>query len=323
MDFVNLTEQSKNDYEQFLVAARGSFLQTWAWGDFQSSLGSKVYRVALVRDNEYQIATQFIEQTIPHLGGKYLYAPFGPVGDLALTQELIKQVAQHFPNHWFVRIEPQTTYPSIGKQTLRIQPGKTLVTDLTKEEEQLLSEMHQKTRYNVKVAQKHNVEISISKTDEDVKKAVQLITQTSHRQKFTDHPISYYQNLIKLRNSNNTSLDLKVYTAKYKDETLSCAIMVDSNETRTYLFGGSSDQHRNVMAPYLLHWQAIVDAKLAGKKYYDWWGIETATGKTPGFTKFKLGWGGKQISYPKPEDYVIKKFNYQLYKILRSLNRLF
>lgn len=323
MDFVNLAEQSKNDYEKFLVAARGSFLQTWAWGDFQSSLGNTVHRVGLSKDGQYKIVAQFIEQTIPHLGGKYLYAPFGPVGDLSLTPEFIKQVALHFPNHWFIRIEPQTNYPSIGQTTLHIQPGKTLLTDLTKNEDDLLAKMHHKTRYNIKVAQKHNVEVGVVQNTDEMNKALKLITETSKRQKFTDHPLSYYQSLIKLANSQDPSLGMKVYTAKLQDQLLNCAVMIDSYDTRTYLFGGSNDQNRNVMAPYLLHWQAILDAKNSGKKFYDWWGIETATGKTPGFAKFKLGWGGQQISYPKPEDYVNKTAHYQLYKVLRFLNRLF
>ncbi len=323
MNLVNLTEQSKQDYEQFLAAARGSFLQSWEWGEFQASLNQKVFRFALVQDQQIKIAAQFIEQTIPHLGGKYLYAPHGPNGDLQLTQKFLNEIAHQFPDYWFIRVEPTKELPNFGEPTLRIQPGKTLVIDLSRSEDELQKNMHQKTRYNIRVAQKHGVEISTLENSEQISEAIKLISETSKRQNFTDHPASYYQALAKLVHTPATGLEIKISTAQYKGQLLNCAIFVDSLETRTYLFGGSSDQYRNVMAPYLLHWHAIQDAKNSGKKFYDWWGIETATGKTPGFARFKLGWGGKEITYPQPQDSVIKPIHYQIYKFLRILNRLF
>lgn len=316
MELKILAESDYDQYETFIAATAGSFLQGWSWGNFQAELGQKVFRFALA-DGGFKLTAQFIEQTIPHLNGKYLYCPYGPVGDSKLIPELIAQIKNRFPEYWFIRIEPQNEFPAIGRTTLRIQPGKTLVTDLTKTEQELLSGMHHKTRYNIKVAQKHNVSVEQLTDHEQTNSALDLISQTSSRQGFTDHPASYYHKLI------SSLPNACVYVAKYQDAILNCAVMIDYNDARTYLFGGSSDEHRNVMAPYLLHWQALLDAKAQGKKHYDWWGIETATGKTPGFARFKLGWPGQQLSYPAPIDDVNKPVHYVIYKLLRSLNRLF
>ena len=252
-----------------------------------------------------------------------MYAPHGPNGDLQLTQRFLNEVAHQFPDYWFIRIEPIKEIPTLGEETLRIQPGKTLITNLTQTEDAILAGMHHKTRYNIKVAQKHGVEVKALNSAGEITKAIKLLAETSKRQKFTDHPFSYYERLAKLANSSDPSFTVKVYTASYQNQLLSSAVMIDSYDTRTYLFGGSGDSNRNVMAPYLLHWQAIQDAKTAGKKHYDWWGIETATGKTPGFARFKLGWGGNEVVYPTPQDIILKPIHYQVYKFLRILNRLF
>ena len=324
MNLVIISQSDSERYENLLAAERGSFLQSWQWGDFQTALNQKVLRLGIVKDNALILVGQFVEQTIPHLGGKYLYCPYGPVGDLNLISELLLQIQKQFPDYWFIRIEPQSHYPTVGQTTLRIQPGKTLVTDLSKPGQELLNSMHGKTRYNIKVAQKHEVQIEVLPiNDARTTTALALISKTSTRQGFTDHPQSYYQNLVQTLARTNKTLQLKIYVATYQEKLLNCAIIIDYQDTRTYLFGGSSEDNKNVMAPYLLHWQAILDAKTAGLQHYDWWGIETATGKTPGFARFKLGWPGEQISYPAPQDIVNKPVHYILYKLLRTINRLF
>jgi len=50
--------------------------------------------------------------------------------------------------------------------------------DLNKSEDQLLEEMKPKTRYNIKVAQKHGVQIKIN---ENIEQGIELITHASKR----------------------------------------------------------------------------------------------------------------------------------------------
>ncbi len=335
-----LTTDDQNQYSNFVATnSGGSFLQSWGWGEFQIQLNRSVVRYGIFEKEQMVATVQFIKTPVPHLNGFYLYSPYGPVvsetlnkntNSKKLINELTQQVILDYPDCWFVRYEPKQDLQIEGAATPRIQPGKTLVTNLTDSLETILVGMHQKNRYNIKVAEKHNVvvesEISVSPQHGfHITELLDLLTQTSDRQKFRSYDQNYYQKLIDFFVLHSRENDCKVslYKALYNKHLVAGAVMIDHGTTRTYLFGGSDNSQRNLMAPYALHWQAIQDAKTAGLTSYDWWGIETASGETPGFVQFKLKWGGQQISYPSPVDIVNKGTWYLIYKLLRKINRLF
>jgi lipid II:glycine glycyltransferase (peptidoglycan interpeptide bridge formation enzyme) len=272
------------------------------------------------------------------LGKYYLYAPYGPVGDLRFEildfRFLMQELRRKFPDAVFARLEPKNSnlisyFSSLFAKTKNIQPGKTLIVDLSKSDEQLLGEMHHKTRYNIRLAQKHGVEVkdqfSISVgSGFFLREAVDLLVETAARQGYKGFNTDYYNKLIShftLHNRGN--LKLHVYKAVYQNKLLASAIMIDCGHTRTYLFGGSSDEFKNVMAPYLLHWQAMQDAKSAALKYYDFWGTETSAGKQAGFVRFKMGFGGQEKIYAGAWDYSFRLWQYKIYKLFRNFRRLF
>lgn len=324
MEIRKLTDQDQTDYQNFVTAHKdGSFLQSWSWGDFQTTQKKSVLRYGVYENEKLTGAIQLFHTKVPHLPGYYLYSPYGPLlnneGDVS---ELIKQINKDYPDAWFVRLESKTKLPINGEHTVHIQPGKTLITHLTLPLDQLLAQMDQKTRYNIKVANKHGV--LVSKDTGPKSQALDLLTNTSHRQEFHSHKADYYSDIIDFfKNTNKSDCFVRLYSAIYNSEVVASAIYMDHGNTRTYLFGGSSDNNKNVMAPYALHWQAMQDAKDANLTRYDWWGIETATGKTPGFVKFKLKWGGREVLYPQAIDLVQNGFWYFIYKVLRKINRLF
>lgn len=323
MELQLVTNLPREDYDRF-VAGRGggSFLQSWDWGEWMAANAKTPQRVAVTNSaGEILLTAQIFVTPIPKIGGSYLYIPYGPlvVGENPeVLNFFLAEIKKQFSQSLFLRLEPKQNLATTGKPTKHIQPGKTLVLDLAKTEDQLLAEMHHKTRYNIKVAQRHGVEIKVGGSSA----ALELIEQTSARQGYKNHSLSYYEKMAKFFGDDQT-LKLKIYTAERRGQILASAIMIDYGATRTYLFGGTSDSNRNIMAPYSLHWQAIKDAKKAGQHTYDFWGIETASGETPGFVRFKLGWGGEQITYPAPTDIVYKPLWYNGYKFLRSLNRKF
>ena len=83
-----------------------------------------------------------------------------------------------------------------------------------------------------------------------------------------------------------------------KDRLIAGAILLTYGDTLYYLHGAMDRNYKSMMAPYILHWQIIKWAKEQGLKHYDLWGIDAQ--KWPGVTRFKLGWGGRQIEYPAP-----------------------
>jgi peptidoglycan pentaglycine glycine transferase (the first glycine) len=372
MQLQEILENEKKSYDNFVAAQQsGSFLQSYEWGGWQAALGRQTFRYLILNDIGEQVGSvQLIRMPLP-FGKYYLYAPYGPVVNEELgikNTELVQVVKNKFPDAIFIRIEPKSAISnqqSAIRKSQNIQPAKTLVINLSKTEDLLLSEMHHKTRYNIKVAQKHGVEI---KDEFDIsighglfyEEALEMIVKTAARQKFNTFSPSYYKAmvdffvlknktsshreenssgqsfeafhrpnvaLVKLRAKDDDlknvgAVKLHVYKGIFQNELICAGIMIDFGKVRTYLFGGSSDVHKNVMAPYFMHWQAMLDAKKLGFDYYDFWGIETSSGDTPGFVRFKLGFGGEEKFYAGAYDVVQNKLFYKTYVLLRKINKV-
>lgn len=282
-----------------------SFLQSRDWGEFQRKLGREVVFEPVLA----------IKHELPR-GFFYWYVP-----RVEAQVESDKFQVESNSKCVFIRVEPirSSDIPEGANKVKNIQPAKTLVLDLSTNEEQLLSGMHPKTRYNIKLAAKHGVQIisGAEKADE----VVQLITSTAKRQGFNTYPASYYHKMIEFF-SRSEEVRVNIMRAESEGEILATGIYIDYLDTRTYLFGASSENKKNLMAPYLLHWNAILDAKKQGLKFYDFWGIETSSGETPGFVRFKMGFGGKVLEYPGAYDIILQPFWYNLYITLRKLNKI-
>lgn len=324
MELVELKEQDKEKYNRFVAnSIGGSFLQAWEWGEWQKSLGHKVARLAQMEDGEIVGTAQCVRMDMG-VGKHYVYVPYGPVGKWVMSPF-------PFPSAVFVRVEPQQKIEGLEKiavKSTNIQPGITMVVDVAKSDEEILAGMHPKTRYNIKVAQRHGVEVQSElmvtpRYGLYVKEAIQAIVDTQIRQKYRGHPASYYMKLIDFFALHNPHGDLKViiYKALHQKKLISSGIMVDFGKTRMYLYGGSHDEDRNLMAPYLMHWQAIKDARQLGMEFYDLGGSEVAGGGERGFTRFKKGFGGRVVEYAGAYDIIYNKLWYNIYRIVRQLNR--
>lgn len=334
MRVVLISPEQTEDFDSFVIANNGSFLQSTAWGQWQEQNGRKVWRyVVQDDDNENDraqtvLAAQVIRHSLP-AGKHYLYVPYGPVVNCKMqdvrckmaVQSLLDHIRTEFPNTVFIRLEPTynlqlTTYNL--RPTLHIQPGSTILLDIRKSAEELLAGMHPKTRYNIKVAERHGVQVSPLRTPAAQDEAAALFADTLTRRKLVSPPAAYYAQLL-----GSKELAVSGLGAYYNEELIACGLFVDFGNTRTYLFGGSGTQHKNVMAPYLLHWTAIQDAKQKGYTVYDFFGAEGSVSDGSGFARFKQGFGGNTIPYAGAWDVVLKPLHYRAYNLLRTLNRWF
>lgn len=327
MKLIEFTEGEQATY-QSLVSINGCFLQDWQWGEFQKSLGKKVLHFGIFEKEELLlVASGYLLQV---MGKSYFFLPYGPIlkeSELLRLNDLMQffcfELKQKYPDLIFVRFEPLQIAPESiksAKKSIDLNPHQTLILDLKKTEEQLLSAMHPKTRYNIKVATKHGVEIQVS--NELTKEALSLLLETSKRAGIRGFDSDYYTKLVQYFRGNK-DITVKVYTAKHQGDLLAVNVILTYKQQGTYLFGGSADQKRNLMAPYLLHWQIIQDLKTQGFVKYDFWGVETDP-KHPwyGFSKFKLGFGGQVVKYAGTWDYVLNSAWYNVYIIIRKLNRI-
>ena len=200
-------------------------------------------------------------------------------------------------------------------KTIDVQPSKTLILDLSKSEEELLKQMHQKTRYNIRLAEKKGVKVVEAGVDR-FEEFWQLLASTGDRDEFNLHGRSYYQAMLNLDKS-----FVKLMFAEYESKPLAGSLSVFFGDTATYIHGGSANENREVMAPYALQRQTIKLAKSLGYKYYDFHGINEA--KWPGVTRFKLGFSGVVVTYPGTFDLIFDAGWYSIYKMVRKVRRTF
>ncbi|MFA6306664.1 MAG: peptidoglycan bridge formation glycyltransferase FemA/FemB family protein [Patescibacteria group bacterium] len=323
MQIITITDKKQlNDFVSRETMSQ--FLQSFEWGEFQGKAAGKIIRLGVLENNELAAAATFVKKTLP-MGKSYFLCPRGPIiganqDKLKILKELFDALKKFAENEdvIFLRFEPVFKIdisPIEIQKTLDIQPSKTLILDLTKSEEELLKEMHQKTRYNIKLAAKKEVKM-VEAGPERFDDFWRLMNLTGERDNFRPHGIDYYKKMLEA-----DSDFIKLYFAEYKGKPLVTGIFSYFGDTVSYLHGASADHDREVMAPYLLHWQIIKEVKAAGFKYYDLCGINEK--RWPGVTRFKKGFGGFEHDYPGTFDYIFDQNWYSIYKMVRQARRTF
>lgn len=326
---------------------------------FSSSLLASIRRSGPFEKGEDLFWANIIEYKLP-IVGKYLYIPRGPViseqGIVNSEQYLTLINLAKKENAGWIRFDANSkdilekirnvvgnahahsknrnvymhslqNYKII-KAPHDMQPKEIFVINITKSEEELLAEMKEKTRYNIRLAEKKGVQIRIMNYELGIKnnyldKFINLVKITAERNKITAHPEGYYRKMFEVIPKEN----LKLYVAEYQNKTIAANIVVFYGDTAIYLHGASDNEYRNVMAPYLLQWRQICDAKLSGCTKYDMGGVKTTNNQQPttnnwyGITKFKLGFSPdtQPVEFAGSYDIVINKAKYAIYKLLQKI----
>lgn len=300
-----------------------SFLQTKEWLDFQKHLGRATWRF----DNG-KITANIVAHKLP-LGKNYLYIPHGPALNFDLFDGGVKNETDNFLKYlkdlakenrsMFVKIEPasdsvmELTFRKWMKRADSLQPHRTVILDLDLPEEGLLSKMHHKTRYNINLGARKGLEFRES---EDVEAFWHLLKKTSKKDQFQTHDKNYYFELLNFFRDGN-ELKTKLFTVEHDAKPIAAAMIMFYGDTAYYLHGAMDRNHKKLMAPYFMHWEIAKHAKSTGHRHYDFWGIDAR--RWPGVTRFKLGWGGRQVEYPGSFDIPISSIWYLIYRIARKV----
>lgn len=325
------------------LAPGGSFLQSWGWGEAQRAFGVPVWRLS-ARENEELAGTALVLERLLPGGQCWLYVPRGPLwGEHKLqstNSKLVEQIVALAKEQRaiFVRCEPAETPPDGSgwqKADRDVQPRHTLVVDVSRPEDELLSALHHKTRYNIGLARRHGVAVRFSQEAADVEAFLALTREVAARTTFRFHPDEYYRALYRVlargasQEVPRAALDLAV--AEYGGDVLAVHWLISFGDTITYVHGASSSRRRELMAPHLLQWESMRRANVRGFRYYDLYGVapqSSAGGRTAGqahpwsgITRFKEGFGGRLISYAGAYDLVLNPLAYWLYSAARRLRR--
>jgi lipid II:glycine glycyltransferase (peptidoglycan interpeptide bridge formation enzyme) len=200
-----------------------------------------------------------------------------------------------------------------------MQPKENFIIDITLSNDELLSQMKSKTRYNMRLAKKKGVEIIATREKKYIDIFCDLVEQTAKRKNVSFHNRKHYYEMF----NNIPEKMMQLYVATYNDEVIATNIVSFYNDTSTYLHGATSDKYRNVMAPFLLQWQVILDAKQKGCKWYDFGGVFSDTdddGKR-GITRFKKSFSPKTEIFRTEGSYdiILSELKYKTYKILQKI----
>ena len=194
----------------------------------------------------------------------------------------------------------------------QIQFKNTVLIELEGDEEVLLAKMKQKTRYNIRLAQKKGV--TVRQADRaDFPALFKMYAETSLRDGFAIRSAEYYYEVW------NTFMDKGMahgLQAEVDGEPVAGLMLFHFAGRAWYLYGMSTDRHREKMPNYLLQWEAIRLAKQVGCSVYDLWGAPDVFDETNpmwGVYRFKEGLGGEVIRTSGAWDFTPYPLFYKVY----------
>lgn len=301
-------------------------LQSAAWGELKAAFGWKPVRL-----QTGDCGAQILFRQLP-FGWTVAYIPKGPVGEgwQTLWPEIDTTCRQH--RAIFLKVEPDgwedqsKDWANLFKDFVPsspIQPRRTVEVSLDGSEEEWLARMKQKTRYNIRLAEKKEVYIRES---QDVAAFYRLIQTTGERDKFGVHNQAYYQRAYDLFSPQGACALL---VAEYAGKPLAGLMVFAQGSRAWYFYGASSDLERNRMPAYLLQFHAMRWAAARGCTVYDLWGIPDVDEEELeqlfadrgdglwGVYRFKRGYGGEIRRSVGAWDKVYQPALYRLYQLYR------
>lgn len=295
-----------SDWDQYLNAhTNAHILQTRVWAELKSNFG---WNSVFIQNGTSGAQILFKKMLF---GFSIGYIPKGPIG--LFRKEFFDEVLLYCRNNKVIvlYVEPDSWEEEFGNQCLKnldfsesgisIQPRRTILVSLEGSENDLLERMKQKTRYNIRLAQKK--EIFVEKST-DIEAFVRLIKETGERNQFGVHSPAYYRKVYEIFSKEKYC---ELLIAKYQGTPLAALMIFFRGDRAWYFYGASCEKERNRMPTYLLQWEAMRLAAKRGCTKYDLWGVpdydEETLEKTFasredglwGIYRFKRGFGGKLI----------------------------
>jgi lipid II:glycine glycyltransferase (peptidoglycan interpeptide bridge formation enzyme) len=327
-----MAEVSLKEWNRFLEGhPHAHILQTGEWGELKAGFGWEAVRIVAG-----DIGMQILFRKLP-LGFTIAYAP-KPVfsNQLSVISDQLSVISDRF---WrevdlvcrkrraiFLKIEPDQwegefiLHPSsFVISPHNIQPPRTIVVDIKGSDEEILARMKQKTRYNIRLAEKKGV---TARAWDDIPAFHAMMLVTGGRDKFGVHSLEYYRRAYELFHPTGMA---ELLVAEFEGKPLAALMVFARGRRAWYIYGASTDEERNRMPTYLLQWGAMKWARAKGADEYDLWGVpdedeatleanfETRHDGLWGVYRFKRGFGGELKRSQQAVDRIYDPLLYRLY----------
>ncbi len=330
-----MAEASLAEWNRFLAGRSDAhILQTGEWGELKSAFGWDAARM-VSGDSGIQI----LFRRLP-LGFTIAYAPKPVFGD---------QSSESRDRFWtevdlvcrkrravFLKIEPdlwenqklETWNLKLETSFHNIQPPRTILVDIKGTEAEILARMKQKTRYNIRLAEKKGVTV---RAWDDIPAFHKMMLTTGARDRFGVHSLEYYRRAYKLFRPKGMA---ELLVAEFEGKPLAALMVFARGGRAWYMYGASTDENRNLMPTYLLQWEAMKWARSKGAETYDLWGVPDEDEKTLegnfetrrdglwGVYRFKRGFGGELKRAQQAVDRVYNPLLYRLILLWMRVRRV-
>jgi len=333
-------------WNRFVVARPDAHvLQTSPWGTLKAQFGWADERVGLAREGELVAGAQVLYRRLPAGLGCLAYVPEGPLVDWADEEQLKALLAAldraaRSRGAVVLTVEPDLPDESLHRERLctlgfcpapvsSIQPRRTLVVDISPDEDAILAAMKSKTRYNVRLATRRGVAVREA-TEADLPAFHALMAATAARDRFGVHTPAYYEAAYRLFMPRGWA---RLLLAEVDGEPVAALMVFALSSRAWYFYGASGDAHREKMPTYLLQWEAMRWARSLGCTTYDLWGVpdEDEAKLEAEFTRrrdglwgvyrFKRGFGGRLVRSVGAWDRVYAPLRYRLYRWMLDARR--
>jgi lipid II:glycine glycyltransferase (peptidoglycan interpeptide bridge formation enzyme) len=263
-------------------------------------------------------------------GFSIAYLPKGPIGSdwTALWPEVDRLCRKKRalmlklePDGWESDSRPLAELlPGFRPDDIPVQPRRTLVISLDGSETDWLERMKQKTRYNIRLAQRKEIQV---KPTSDLAGFYHLMQATGQRDGFGVHSLEYYRRAYDLFHPGGMA---ELLLAEYAGQPLAALMVFALGRRAWYFYGASNDQERNRMPTYLLQFEAMRWAAARGCREYDLWGVPDEEEETLeanfeqrgdglwGVYRFKRGFGGQLLRSAPTYEKVYIPLLYSLYR---------
>jgi peptidoglycan pentaglycine glycine transferase (the first glycine) len=327
-----MPEVSLSDWIKFLEDhPNAHLLQTGEWGELKSAFGWEPVRAILGEG----LGAQILFRRLPlGLTLAYLPKPVFSQKPSALGRQFWAEADDVCSARRAVllKIEPDVWENSLSTTPLplgersgmresphNIQPPRTVVVNIKGAEGELLARMKQKTRYNIRLAEKKGVTV---RPWDDIAAFQRMLLLTGGRDDFGVHSLAYYRRAYELFHPVGMC---ELLVAEYEGKPLAALMVFAHGQRAWYFYGASSDEERNRMPTYLLQWEAIRWARSKGCTEYDLWGVPDEDEETLeahfaergdglwGVYRFKRGFGGELKRAAQAIDRVYNPLFYQFY----------
>jgi peptidoglycan pentaglycine glycine transferase (the first glycine) len=338
-----LTETAISNWNDYVAASPyGDVLQCLEWGELKKPDWRPLPLFVGSPDNPDAVAL-VLRRSIPRTGRCIFYVPRGPVldwNDRDAARAIVEKIKAEAKRQRaiLIKIDPAvpaatpgiadmlqelgfTPSPDADNSFGGTQPRFVMKLDISGTEEEVTARFHQKWRYNIRLAKKKGIEVKTECTRDDVKVFHDIYRVTAERDGFTGRPLGYFQKLWDVLVEKGLA---KFFVTSYEGKPLSAAICFILGPQVWYVYGASSNEHRNLMPNHAMQWAMIEWARAQGCTVYDFRGvhdIKSDDGKLldnlmdspDGLVRFKAGFGAQLVEYCGEWDLPIDKKWYWLW----------